>query len=326
MFKKHLSFLSCPSCNNNFILETEETSEIVSKGKLRCVECSEIFIIRGGIPRFIADQGYVGDFGLQWRLHSRTQYDSASGLRISEKRLFKETNWPRNMAGEKILEVGCGAGRFTEQLLKTEATIVSFDMSAGVEENYEAHGKNDRVLIIQANVYNLPLRNNYFDRIMCFGVLQYTPDSKKTLLTIYRHLRSGGNLVADIYLKHPWWRQMWNTRYWIRPITKRMNPNVLYRLCRAYVYTLWPVVKIIHYFPYGKSINHKLLIPELIDGYNLTEEQHKEWALIHLFGWLSPYYDNPQNIDTMKEWIKEVKPSEFSVNIGYGGIEVRVKK
>src|SRR5262245_25568552 len=90
---------------------------------LQCAHCAASFPIRAGIPRFVPDSGYANSFGLQWNRHTHTQLDRYSGLPISRSRLFAVTEWRENLTGERILEAGSGAGRFTEVLLQTGATL-----------------------------------------------------------------------------------------------------------------------------------------------------------------------------------------------------------
>ena len=95
--------------------------------------------------------------------------------RPSEQRFFGETGWPRDMAGELILEVGSGSGRFNEQAARTGATVVSLDYSYAVDANNASNGARNNVLIVQADVFAMPFRPRSFDRVFCFGMLQHTP-------------------------------------------------------------------------------------------------------------------------------------------------------
>jgi hypothetical protein len=80
-------------------------------GGLACPR-GEVFAVRHGVPRFVADEGYAAAFGSQWHRHRLTQLDSRTGLTISEERARRclgEELWT-SLAGKSVLECGCGAG------------------------------------------------------------------------------------------------------------------------------------------------------------------------------------------------------------------------
>lgn len=326
MFVQHVVHLVCPKCQEVLQLEDDYGKQKIEQGTLRCTHCFERYPIHNGIPRFVPSDHYTGAFGYQWLKHAKTQYDSFTNMPVSENRIRLETKWPEKTPDEKILEVGSGAGRFTEQLLTKGALIVSFDASMAVEANYAAHGDNPLALIIQADMYNLPFRDEYFDKMICIGVLQHTPDPQKSIKTIVSKVRVGGQCVMDIYRRHVWYRQIWNTRYWFRPLTKHMEPEQLYTFCKNYIGLMWPLAKVITRLPYGRTINHKLLIPELITSKKygrFSDTLHKEWTILHLFDWLNPTYDQPQFKKTFHCWLHEAGLSDVETNFGYGGIEGR---
>ena len=81
------------------------------------------FRIRNGIPRFVPPNTYADSFGAQWKKYRLTQLDSFTGASITRdrtRRCFGEELW-NNLAGKRLLEAGCGAGRFTEILLERGA-------------------------------------------------------------------------------------------------------------------------------------------------------------------------------------------------------------
>ncbi len=328
MFTDHIRHLICTQCKNTLSFEdsTYANKEKIEEGVLKCPSCERKTIIVRGIPRFVPQDHYTQAFGYQWLQHAKTQYDSFTGMPVTENRIRTETKWPETTPDEKILEVGCGSGRFTEQLLKKKAFIASFDASVAVEANYASHGNNPLVLIVQADIYNLPFRDGYFDRMVCIGVLQHTPNPRQSITAIVTKVRVGGSCVMDIYRRHKWYRQIFNTRFWVRPFVKNMKPEKLYRLCTAYINVMWPFARLITHLPYGRSINQKLLIPELMTSgkyKSFSNELHKQWALLHLFDWLNPTYDQPQHIQTFHQWLSEAGLREVETNFGYGGIEGR---
>ena len=271
-------------------------------------------------------ENYASGFGLQWLKHARTQYDSESGLNITGERFFRETRWPRKMSGERILEVGSGSGRFTEQAASTGALVVSMDYSYAVEANFQSNGAYDNVLIVQADIYAMPFRHHYFDRCFCFGVLQHTPDVHRSFLALPPYLKPGGKLAADVYKTPPFWKRWFYTKYLVRPFVKNIAPGRLYALCQKYIQLLWPLSRLIHRLPYGRQLNWMLLIADYRDVYALSDEQLKDWALLDTFDMLSPAYDSPQTLETFTAWFQEANLTEIDVHYGYNGIEGRATK
>src|SRR5207244_9916564 len=140
-------------------------------------DCGASYAIVGFVPRFVPAENYAGNFGFQWNRFSKTQLDSNTGVPISRQRLFGSSGWaPEDLAGKLVLDVGCGAGRFTEAALSAGARVVSIDYSSAVDACYNNFAPNPRLNVMQADIYALPFRPAQFDFIYCLGVLQHTPD------------------------------------------------------------------------------------------------------------------------------------------------------
>src|SRR5687767_11794244 len=117
------------------------------------------FPVINGIPRFVPQDNYAQPFGLQWKTFPKIQLDSFNGAKISESRLVRNLGIPlEKLSGKKVLEVGCGAGRFTEILVKYSGELFSVDLSEAVEVNKENIGELNNYHIAQANVYSLPFQ------------------------------------------------------------------------------------------------------------------------------------------------------------------------
>jgi SAM-dependent methyltransferase len=330
MRKEHLKFLICPSCKSDlqFGKFLEEKGGEVKSGSLACPRCRLEFEITNHVPRFVPKENYASGFGLEWTKHARTQYDSHSGSKISETRFFKETKWPRKLEGETVLEVGSGSGRFTEQAASTGAMVVSLDYSYAVDANYGSNGSKPNVLIIQASVYELPLRENSFDKVFCFGVIQHTPDPERTFKILPRYLKPGGQLAADIYKLASSFRgtlsRLVPSKYWVRPFTKGVPPEKLYARCKAYIEFMWPFARVTNRIPkFGRWLNWRLVIADYRGMFDLSEEMLKEWAILDTFDMLSPAYDFPQTIETFRGWFEQAGLKDIEVHYGYNGIEGR---
>ena len=326
MKKEHLKYLICPECGGDLIIEKEieGNEEQIKTGDLKCRNCSATFPIVNFIPRFVSSENYASNFGLEWIKHAQTQYDSHAGVNLSEKRFFEETKWPRDISGEIILEAGSGSGRFTEQAAKTKAMVISFDYSVAVEANYQSNGDKDNVLIVQADIYKMPFRKNYFDKIFCFGVLQHTPNPKKSFLNLVNYLKPKGQICVDIYRKL---RLLFFTKYFVRIFTRKMNSEKLYQRCKKWVNLLWKPTALIAKLPKGRYINKLLFVFADYRGWlPLKDEILREWAILDTFDMLSPYYDKPQSIKTVRKWFCEARLKSVEVVPGYNGIEGRGEK
>jgi len=332
MQEKHLPLLQCPKCILDLQLNiSEKIHQRIKTGNLTCSSCKTSYPIMNFIPRFVPLENYASNFGLEWNLHSRTQYDGSSKTSISLERFKKSTQWPDNLKGEIILEAGSGSGRFTEHALKTNATVVSFDYSEAVEANYKSNGQYDNLLLVQASIYEMPLKPNSFDKVFCIGVLQHTPDPKKSMDCLKQTLKPNGSFVVDFYKTYTGLKgflyNLLTTKHWVRPIANKISPPILYKLCFYYVSFMWPLSKLIHKIPkIGKSLNWFLLIADYRGKYDLSEDQLKEWAILDTFDMLSPQYDCHQTIPKLQKWLEELNMKNIYVGFGGNGVEARAIK
>jgi SAM-dependent methyltransferase/uncharacterized protein YbaR (Trm112 family) len=323
----HLPLLRCPASGGPLRLESDHTVDGCIESGCLIGPTGNVYSIRGFIPRFVESEGYSTNFGLEWTTHARRQFDSDSGFSVSRDRFRNETRWPADLAGEFILEPGSGSGRFTEHALATGATVASFDYSIAVEQNYRSNGQNPRLLLVQADILRMPFAKASFDRAYCFGMLQHTPDPKASFMAIAEMLKPGGWVASDIYLKTIGSYYL-NTRYWVRPITRRIEPQPLERMVRRYIDLMWPLARVLRRIPrLGEFLNWRLLIADyspLLKG--APDETLKEWAYLDTFDMLSPRFDQPQTIADFRRWHEEAGLVDIDVHRGYNGIEGRARK
>ena len=328
MRPQHLSLLRCPKTGAALeLVDAVMDNDRVRSGRLVPAGSAEAgYPIVDFIPRFVSSENYARNFGFEWNQHAQTQYDSVSGHSLSEDRLFRFSSWPRQMAGKLILEAGSGAGRFTEALLATGAAVVSFDYSDAVEANYKSHGHDPNLLLVQADIYAMPFAPDTFDRALCFGVLQHCPDPRKAFHSLVPVLKPGGHLATDIYLKS-FTHWLINTRYWVRPLTRTMDPTKLYDRCKAYIDFMWPLARVLRRAYVGEYLLGRLLVPDTWRTVpNASDETQKEWAYLEIFDILSPRYDLPQTPKTYRRWHEECGLKEINVRLGSNGVVGTAKR
>jgi len=329
MNPNHLKYLVCPKTKQPLEIKFSSVVENkrIKEGMLIEPTSRHEYPIVNFIPRFVAQDNYAKNFGIEWNIHDLTQYDEFSGFSVSKDRFEKETKWGKDLRGETILEVGSGSGRFTKYALATGAFVVSLDYSEAVEANYRSNGKHENLLLVQASVYEMPFRKNYFDRAFCFGVLQHTPDPEKSFFSIIEHLKPNGRIASDTYVKdiRHWLLQ---TKYWVRPFLKKDDPKKLYEATKKYVDILWPLARIVRKIPkIGYAINWRLLVADYSKALpNADDRTLKEWAYLDTFDMLSPMYDKPKTLKTFKRWHEAAGLTDIEVHYGYNGIEGRGRK
>lgn len=108
------------------------------------------------------------------------------------------------VAGRRVLEVGCGAGQCSRWLAGQGAEPVGIDLS----RSQLAHGRrlDSRtgvvVPVVQADAERLPLRDHSFDMAFsAFGAVSFAADLSQLLTEVARVLRPGGPWVFSVL--HP---------------------------------------------------------------------------------------------------------------------------
>lgn len=318
----NLDAFYCPSCSSPTLEWREQRTTSESSTQYRCSSCGATFPIVNGIPRFVSADNYAQSFGFQWTTHRKTQLDSFTGMRISHDRLFGTTGWPEKMPGQRILEAGSGAGRFTECLVKTGAEVFSFDFSQAVEANFANNGGAENLRLFQGDMLRIPLPKGSFDKVLCIGVLQHTPDPERYFQALAEMVRPGGQLVIDLYRKDLPAMLQW--KYILRPITKRMEQRKLYRLISSVVPPLIPVTRGLRKLA-GRAGARLSPIVEF-SHLGLSAELNEQWAILDTFDMYSPAFDLPQTASTVEGWFRRAGFEDFEVRRGPNGLVGRGRK
>jgi SAM-dependent methyltransferase/uncharacterized protein YbaR (Trm112 family) len=305
MHTELLEILRCPQTGQRLLLEQAEyRDEQIYAGWL-VSECGvHRYPIRGFIPRFVPASNYADNFGVQWNTFRQTQLDSYSGHSISADRFWKATGWdPDDLAGQWVLDIGCGAGRFAEVALQAGARVVGLDYSSAVDACYANLKHHPNLHVVQGDIYALPFPKGFFLYVYSLGVLQHTPDVAKAFAALPPVLSGGGRLCVDFYWKRI--RTMLHAKYLLRPLTKRMPQQKLFHTLKTVVPILLPVSQQLGRMPVvGRWLKRIIPIADYTGIYPLSARQLQEWALLDTFDMLAPEYDNPQTSATVRSWIE----------------------
>ena len=279
--------------------------------------------IVGDIPRFVSSENYAASFGHQWLTFSRTQLDSVSGHPITEARLFRALkDGPAWLRGKLVLEAGCGAGRFTEVLLKYGARVDSIDLSRAVEANKANCPTGYDHRVTQADICALPFPRRSYDLVLCMGVVQHTPDSGRTIRTLASYAKDGGRLVFDHY---------------VGGILRGANRRFGARLVRPRVLRLpleqrLPYVErlVARWYPVHRAVGSSRLASHLLrtispvttyhDTLPLTEAQHREWSILDTHDSLTDVYKATLTRTEVESLVRSLQVGECHCHSGDNGV------
>jgi len=239
MRRRLLDFIVCPKCRHDLALEVfrEEPAALWSsagaeilEGALHCASCGAAFPVVDGVPRLLAagllallaqryprffashgeflGAGRARDDPAAATLESFTRQRLdlgppsprfASQWRAHLARNLGEATTLADLRGKRILDVGCGFGRHMYVANELGAETVGIDLSGGVDVAARNNANHPHCHVVQANIFDRPLRDEQFDIVWSFGVLHHLPDPRGGFEAIVPFAKPGGLVVIWVY-------------------------------------------------------------------------------------------------------------------------------
>ena len=110
--------------------------------------------------------------------------------------------------GDRVLDMGCGAGRHAFEMYRRGGDVIAFDMDAdelaGVSDLFHAMKQAGEVPegaeadVKQGDALQLPFADGEFDRIVAAEVLEHIPADIQAIHELVRVLRPGGTLAVSV--------------------------------------------------------------------------------------------------------------------------------
>ena len=100
---------------------------------------------------------------------------------------------------KKLLDVGCGTGRWTKYVAKYAATVDAIDPSKAIVVAAELLKDCTNIRLSRTSVNNLPFENESFDFVFSLGVLHHIPDTASAMQQSVNKLKKGGFFLVYLY-------------------------------------------------------------------------------------------------------------------------------
>ncbi|MDW7775643.1 MAG: methyltransferase domain-containing protein [Methanosarcinales archaeon] len=150
-------------------------------------------------------QNYFSNYA---NIYYKENYDDDSKNCYSYSHIIRKNHIIRmfDKDGGKVLDIGCGPGVITLHLLMKECEVWGVDISEEMinEASRFVEGTkfNNMAHFSVGDIKALDFPNNYFDAVICSGVLEYLDNEELAITEINRVLKQNGTAIIAVPTPH----------------------------------------------------------------------------------------------------------------------------
>lgn len=245
--------------------------------------------IINGIPRFVSDE-HLESFGQQW-----TQFDVAHDEE-DRATFVAKTGMPLHaLSGKKVLDAGCGGGRYSKVCAEAGATVFAADHTRAVDKARQLCGGFPNVQFVQADLKQLPFEPASFDFVFSIGVMHHDADTRSVFDAVAKMVKSGGRYSVWLYRRNQWWQETINSA--IRSVTTRVPSGFLMPFCH--------LGAILGGIPFVNRTFNKII--------NFSSHPEYENRVCDTFDWWAPKYQYHHTVEELSVWFHEAGFTDLTV-------------
>lgn len=336
-----LPLLCCPSCKGELsftAFSKPDISENIADGIFICRPCQTAYPLVSYVPRFLPDafsrhkifikqheeaivrsgahintqtisalkKDTIKNFGSEWETWNKFGWGEGQTPEGAKRHFdYKVLFTPEEIKGKRVLDAGCGNGRYSKIALDYGAEVISVDLSHAVDAAEKNLHENQKAHIVQADLFTLPFKEGSFDFIFSNGVLMHTGNAKRAFLSLIPLLTKHGKITIHLYHKGNIIYETVDAT--IRAITTRLPLPLMYHLSKlgAHIASLIPhtfLHKVINAFVRFEAHPHYIF-----DWYTAPIATHHTYT--EVYKWLEEaqlylHHDhNATNYPFVRKWI-----------------------
>ena len=245
--------------------------------------------IINGIPRFVTDE-HLESFGHQWTHfevahddEDRATFEAKTGILISQ------------LAGKRILDAGCGGGRYSKVCGEAGATVFGADHTRAVDKAAQLCGHLPNVQFVQADLKHLPFEPASFDFVFSIGVMHHDAHTRSVFDAVAKMVMPGGRYSVWLYRKNQWWQEILNTG--LRTITSKLPAWALMPFCHV-----------------GAVLGGIPIVNRTLNKFvNFSAHPSYENRVCDTFDWWAPQYQFHHTVDELSIWFHEAGFGDLTV-------------
>jgi 2-polyprenyl-3-methyl-5-hydroxy-6-metoxy-1,4-benzoquinol methylase len=242
-----------------------------------------------GIPRFVQSE-HLQSFGLQWNKYEvahddedQATFAAKTGVELAQ------------LQGLRVLDAGCGGGRYCKVVAEAGGNVVGADHTDAVNKAAKLCSHLDNVKLTQADLKHLPFEPASFDFVFSIGVMHHDSNTKAVFDSVAKMVKPGGRYSVWLYRRNQWWQEWLNTA--LRNRTTRWQPERLERWCR-----------------FGATLGGLPIINRTLNKIiNFSAHPSYENRVCDTFDWWAPEYQYHHTVDELQTWFTDAGFADLRV-------------